>query len=145
MATLAKASFPTLLKIGNGATVETFATLGEVISVPDLAFEMGQADATNMSSTAGLEEAIPTKIIRTPVFTLEMNAALDNATQIALIDTKFKAGTISNYSIEFVNHVRKVTFAAFITNFTLGNSIDDKSNLTISFKRTGDYTWAAIV
>lgn len=148
MATLAKAAL-VVFKVGAGGSPENFTALGEILGIPDLSMEMGEADATNMGSPniggSIMEEAIATKIVRTPEISIPMNAVLGAAEQIALISTKFLAGTVSNYRIEFPGHARMLTFAAWVKRVSLANEIDSKSDLEITFRPTGGYNWAAIV
>lgn len=60
MATAAKSSFGTYLKIGDGGTAETFATIAEVLDIsgPELTQEV--EDVTSHDSTEGWVERIGT-------------------------------------------------------------------------------------
>lgn len=147
MATKAKASLIEFRQ-GNGASPEVFNPLAEVIGFSTLSVEQGEADATNMGSpkqgTSLQEEMIPTKVVRVGDLVINMNADLAAAEQIAIMTTKFYAGTISNYEIAFTEQARKVTFAGWIKGYEANGTIDDKSNLDVTFKITGGIVWSAI-
>jgi hypothetical protein len=148
MTTNAKASLITF-GVGNGASPEVFASIAEVIGFPTLSLEQGEADATNMGSPIQgdslQEEMIPTKVVRVGDLTINMNADMGAAAQIAIMTTDFYAGTIKSYRISFTEQARMVTFKAWIKGYEANGTIDDKSNLDVTFKITGGVTWAAIV
>lgn len=145
--TEAKASI-IAFKLGNGSSPETFASLGEVVGIPEVSMEMGEADATNMGSPkeggAIMDESISTKVVRMGDVTVNLNADLADADQIALMTTRFLAGTFHNYRIEFPEHGRMITFTARVKSYTTNGEIDAKSNLDVVLKPSGARTWAAI-
>lgn len=148
MTTNAKASLITFA-VGNGASPEVFTEIAEVVGFPTLSIEQGEADATNMGSpkqgTSIQEEMIPTKVVRIGDLTINMNADMSAAQQIAIMTTDFYGGTIKNYRINFTEQARRVTFKSWIKGFAVNGTLDEKSNLDATFKITGGVTWADIV
>ena len=147
MSTNAKAS-KIQFQISDNASTPAYTTLAEVVGMPNIAMEMGQADATNMGSpTIGgsiQEEYIATKVMRMDDITLEMNAVLDDTTQIAQFVTAFYQGTKGGYRCVFPEHSRHVTFSAFIKRVEINGDIDNKSNLTATFRPSAGGTWADV-
>lgn len=148
MATAAKASLITF-KQGDGASPEAFTALAEVVGVPTISMEMGEADATNMGGPvlggeSIAKEYIPTKVVDMGEIALNLNAVLDNASQIALMTTRFLTGSVNNYRIEFPEHARMLTFAAWVKSYEANGDIDAKSNLDVVLRPTGGGAWAAM-
>ena len=135
-------------KLGNGASPENYAALGEVVGVPEVSMEMGEADATNMSSPqeggAIMDESISTKVARMGDITINLNADLADTDQIALMTTRFYSGTFNNYRIEFPEHGRMITFTARVKSYSTNGDIDAKSNLDVVLKPSGARAWANI-
>jgi hypothetical protein len=145
--TKAKASI-IIFEQGNGASPETFTALGEVVGVPEVSMEMGEADATNMGSPqesgAIHDESIGTKVVRMGDVTVNLNADLSSAGQIALMTTRFLASSFHNYRIKFPEHGRMITFTARVKNYSTNGDIDAKSNLDVVLKPSGARAWGNI-
>jgi hypothetical protein len=80
MATAAKSSFGTYLKLGDGGTAETFATIAEVLDIKGPSLELETEDVTSHDSTDGWAEHIGT-ILNGGEVSFEMNWLPGNATQ----------------------------------------------------------------
>ena len=113
MATLAESNYGTLLKIGDGGTPETFAVIGEVVTLdpPELVNEA--VEASNHSS-GGWREFISSGLKELTEFTATINFV--DADMSALYNLAV-AGTVKNYRIEFPDDGSTTwTFAALVTN-----------------------------
>lgn len=145
---MAKASLITFEQ-GNAASPEVFAVLAQVAGIPTISMEMGEAESTHMTSPSiggGLQKQyIATKVVDMGEITLNLNARLDDAAQIALMTTRFLAGTVNNYRIKFPEHTRMLTFAAFVKSYEVNGELDAKSNLDLVLRPTGGGTWAELV
>lgn len=80
MTTAAKSSFGTYLKIGDGATSETFATIAEVLDIKGPSMSLETEDVTSHDSTDGWVERIGT-LLDGGEISFEMNWLPANVTQ----------------------------------------------------------------
>ena len=130
MTTAAKSAFGTTLT-WNSQAVAGLNNIGGV----EITVEM--LDATNHSSTSGLEEVIA-GIARTGEVTIEGDFKYDDANgQIAMV-TDAVAKTSRTAVITFPNSLGIWTFTAFISRIKVGdNPIDGKIPFSASFKITG--------
>lgn len=118
MATAAKSAFGTLLKLGNGATSETFATIAEVKDIK-FAFKLDTEDVTSHSSTAGWVERIGT-LLDGDKIKFEANWIPGDATQ------SYSMGILKDMVNRTLRHFQLVipaassvtwTISAYVTNF----------------------------
>jgi len=63
-----------------------------------------------------------------------------NNTQHALIKTDLKAGTVSNWKVEFGGTADFVVFPAFVTGWNLNGPMDGEMSADITLKVSGDWT-----
>lgn len=80
MATAAKSSFGTYLKLGDGGTTETFATIAEVKDIKGPKLTLNTEDVTSHDSTDGWAETIGT-ILEGGDVSFDVNWLPANATQ----------------------------------------------------------------
>ena len=80
MPTAAKSSFGSYLKLGDGGTSETFATIAEVLDIKGPSLELETEDVTSHDSTDGWAEHIGT-ILSGGEVSFEVNWLPANATQ----------------------------------------------------------------
>ncbi len=118
----------TLLKIGNGASSETFNSILEVrtISGPNLDTEF--VDATHLESPDNFREQKPSFKVAGDV-TFQCNFLPDDATTQALLQTNYDAQTLTNFELTFASFSKKWSFAAYVKSF--GPSADPGEMLTI--------------
>ena len=130
MTTAAKSAFGTTLTWNSQAVAQLNNIGGVEITVEML-------DATNHSSTSGVEEVIA-GIARTGEVTIEGDFKYDDANgQIAMV-TDAVAKTSRTAVITFPNSLGIWTFTAFISRIKVGdNPIDGKIPFSASFKITG--------
>ena len=76
----ATSSFGTLLKIGNGSTTETFATIAEVRDIKGPNLKLNTKEVTNHSSTDGWKEYIGT-LLEAGEISFDVNWLPADATQ----------------------------------------------------------------
>jgi hypothetical protein len=119
MATAAKSSFGTFLKLGDGGTSETFATIAEVLDIKGPSLELETEDVTSHDSTDGWAEHIGT-ILNGGEISFEMNWLPANATQ------SFGSGLLKDLAGRTKRNFQLVvpaattltwTFAALVTAF----------------------------
>lgn len=138
-ATVGTTGFGTLLKVGNGATVEVFTTVAEVksISGPNLSLEF--AEATHMESPNGFREYLPTFKDSGDV-TLECNFLPAN-TQHKQLTTDMVARTLRNFKLNWPNTGGTVwSFAAYISGFSPSASVGDMLAASVTLRPTGAVT-----
>ena len=128
------------LAVGNGdGPPETFDNVGEVQSISGPDGTAPEIDTTSLSSTArtfnmGLPEE--------GNVTLEVNLDPDDAQQTEL-RTKRAAQTVNNYQITLTDSpATTLTFAAYVTGFSVNVAIDDVIKASITLRITGAVTWA---
>lgn len=115
-ATQGTTGFGTLLKIGNGATVEVFTTIAEVRNISGPGLTLNVTDATHMQSPAPYEEILPT-IISAGEVTFDVNFLPAN-TQHKALKTDMENRTKRNFQLVFPNTgATKWSFAGYIVKY----------------------------
>ncbi len=140
MATVATASFGTLLKIDQGGGGLT--TIAEVTDINGPGLSLATADVTNQSSPGGWREKIGTVLDGGEV-TFDLNyaptAASVNATTGLIAD--FKAKTVRSFTVTFTDAGNTVwAFTALVTNFTPSEPVDGALTASVTLKVTGEPT-----
>ncbi len=145
MVTQAKASFGTLLKIGDGGGgSEVFTTIAEVKDIVPIPLTLDTEEVTHHSSPGGYEEFVAT-IKRTGEVTFDINWILQNATQsfTAGLLKDFDDKTLRNFQIVFTDVGSTVwAFSGFVTGFEPDASVSGVSEASITLKITGQPTLA---
>lgn len=139
----AVSGFGTLLKRGDGGGTEVFTTIAEVRSIGALALTVELIDVTNHSSTGGYKELLPSFKDAGQV-TADLNFLPSDATQSPTsgLINDFDNRTKRNFRIVFPNiAATTVTFAAYITNFSVNAPIDDRLSAALTLKITGAPVW----
>lgn len=141
--TTAISSFGTLVKIGDGASSETFTTIAELrdITPPELASDT--EDVTSHSSTGGYEEVIPDGVLKTGEVTFEINyvptATTHNATAGLIKDWKNK--TKRNFQLVYPDSGNSTwVFAAYVTKFASKAPVKGVLRADVTLKLTGQPT-----
>lgn len=137
-------SFGTLLKIGDGATPESFTTIAQVqdIKAPQLA--MDTEEVTNHSSTGGWEEVVAT-ILRTGEVSFGLVYDPDAATHDAStgLIADMVARTRRNFQLIFSDSGNTTwSFSAYVTGFKPEAPVKGKLGAEVSLKITGQPTLA---
>jgi hypothetical protein len=137
-------SFGTLLKIGDGATSESFTTIAEVTDLGGPNLSLDTEEVTNHSSTDGWDEFIGT-ILRAGEVPFEVSFIPTNATH------SYSAGLIKdmvnrtkrNFQLIFPN-ISSTTwsFAALVTKFDPKEPVKGRLSASITLKITGKPTLA---
>lgn len=142
--TSAFSSFGTLLQMGDGATPEAFTTIAEVGDIAGPALSSDTAEATNHSSTDGMEEVVPT-ILRTGQVTFPINFVPTAVTQgyTAGLLYHWKQRTKKNWKLIFPDGSSTTwQFAAFIVGFAPKAPVNGILSADITLKVTGSPTLA---
>lgn len=141
--TTAISSFGTLLKMGDGASSETFATIAELrdITPPELSSDI--EDVTSHSSTGGYEEVLPDGVLKTGEVTFEINyvptATTHNATAGLIKDWKNK--TKRNFQLVFSDGGGSTwAFAAYVTKVAPKAPVKGILRADVTLKPTGQPT-----
>jgi hypothetical protein len=136
MATSAKASKGTLIKSGDGAGLEVFATIGEVLSFSGPGEAVDTINVTSFDSVA--KEYISDGLVDGGEVTFEVNFIGSNTKQQAL-RTDLRAGTVRNFKVIVNDHATEgsrttFSFAATVTNLdgpSAGQSEQYKMSVTL--------------
>ena len=140
----ATSSFGTLLKIGNGSTTETFATIAEVRDIKGPNLKLNTKEVTNHSSTDGWKEYIGT-LLEAGEISFDVNWLPADATQ------SFGAGLVKdmvgrvkrNFQIVFPSASPLTwSFVALVTGFAPGAPVDGELLGSVTLQVTGKPTLA---
>jgi predicted secreted protein len=137
--------YGTLFQVGDAATPEVFTTIAEIKSISGPSLSLDTADATNMASTGGWREVIPT-ILNGGDITLEVNYDPADATLGAgsggLIDD-MENKTLRNFKLVMSDSGTTTwTFAGYVTAFSPDFSFDDVVTASITVTISGQPTLA---
>jgi predicted secreted protein len=142
MATGATPSYKTLLKMGDGATPEVFATIAEVKDIKGPAMKLDTEDATSHDSTDGWKEFIPTLLEGGEVgFEIQFVPTGATHSYVAGLLKLMVDRTLKNYNLVFPD-ATTWTLPAYVTEFSPENSVKGISTASISLKLTGKPTLA---
>ena len=144
MPTAAKSSFGSYLKIGDGGTAETFATVAEVLDIKGPSLELETEDVTSHDSTDGWAEHIGT-ILNGGEVSFEVNWLPGNATQ------SFAAGLLKDMVGRVKRNFQLVVpaaasttwaFAALVTKFEPDLPVKGAQKASITLLLSGKPTLA---
>jgi len=140
MATSAIPGYGTLLKMGDGATPETFSTIVEVNEINPPEITLKTDDATHHGS-GGWEEVIAT-LLSGGEISAKVNWIPTDATHNE--STGFYAAMINrtkkNWKVVLPDSTKTFAFAAYVTKSKLGTPLDKKMTAEITLKITGAVT-----
>lgn len=142
MASSAKSSFGTLLKIGDGGGSEVFTTIAEVKDIAGPELGANTADITNHSSTGGWEEKLST-ILKGGAVKFDLNwiptTATHNATAGLINDLENR--TRRNFQMVFPDGSSSTwAFAALVTGFSPAAPVDGALTASVTLDITGQPT-----
>ena len=138
-ATIGTSGFGTLLKRGDGATVEVFSTIAEIRSISGPNMSLETIDATHMESPGGFREVLPSFKTAGEV-TLECNFLPGDTNHQALI-TDFKNRTKKNFKIVWPNtDTTTWSFTGYVTGFSPSAAVGDMLSASVTVTVTGDVT-----
>jgi hypothetical protein len=144
MPTAAKSSFGTFLKIGDGATTETFTTIAEVGDIKGPNIESSTEDVTSHSSTAAWVEKIVT-LLEAGDVSFDINWLPAHATH------SHSAGLLRDQVNKTLRNFQLVvpaaatltwTFAAFVTRFNPDLKVKGAQRASIRLEISGQPTLA---
>lgn len=138
-ATEGTSGFGTLLKRGNGATVEVFTTVAEVKSISGPGLSMETIDATHMESPNAFRELLPSFKSAGEV-TLEMNFLPANSNQQGFVED-FQDRVKRNWKLVFPDTATTTwSFSGYITGFAPSAAVDSILTASATIAVTGDVT-----
>ncbi|MBK8211571.1 MAG: hypothetical protein IPK78_18100 [Rhodospirillales bacterium] len=144
MATAAKSSFGTFLKLGDGASSETFTTITEVKDIKGPALKLSIEEVTSHSSTAGWIEKIGT-LLEGGTVTFEMNWIPGHATQ------SYSAGLLKDMVNRTLRNFQLVvpaastltwTIAAYVAEFQPDLKVKGAQVVSVTLELSGQPTLA---
>jgi predicted secreted protein len=136
-ATVGTSGFGTLLKKGDGATVEVFTTVAEIKSISGPSLSMETIDATHMESPNAFREFLPS-IKSAGEVTLDMNFLPANANQAGFI-TDFQNRTKRNWKLVFPDTATTTwSFSGYITAFAPSAAVDSILTASATITVSGD-------
>lgn len=130
------------IKMGDGASPETFATLGNLGDFEDSdTYEM--VETTNHSSPSNRREYIA-GLVDGAEISLPVNYDPNDATHDASTGVQSKKGQTVNFRLEEPQNSTGYQFAAVVTGVTKAYPVADKMVMTITLKKTGAITTYAV-
>lgn len=140
----ATSSFATLLKIGNGGTSETFATIAEVKDISGPALKLNTVEVTNHSSTDGWKEHVGTLLEGGEVsFAVNWLPADVTHSNSAGLLKDLAARTKRNFQIVFPSASPTTwSLTALVTGLTPNAPVDGALGASITLLITGKPTLA---
>lgn len=137
----------TAARVGFGVTLEretavanTYDALGELVSLGEYNMTRETLDVTTHDSAGGFKDYIPGAFIDVADITAEINF-LGNTEQETL-RTDLETSLKKNWRITFpTNPVKTLTFAAYVTGYTVATEIGSAMKATITLKPTSQPTW----
>lgn len=140
---MARSSFGTLLKIGDGGGSEVFTTIGEVRDISGPAMALGTEEVTSHDSASGFREYIPTLLEGGEVsFTINFTAASTQGFSGGLY-TSMTNKTLRNFQLVIPTASAKTcSFAAYVTAFPLNLPVEGAITADITLQISGAVTWA---
>jgi hypothetical protein len=137
------AAFGTLLKIGDGGSPESFATIAEVTNIDGPSGKTGTADVTNHSSPSAFKEIVATTIDPgTYKITVNFTPTAITQNYSTGILRDWINRTKRNFQLVWPNVGNTtIQFAAYVTDFSTKNPVDGKLEAEFSIEVTGVYTW----
>ena len=142
---LALSAMGTLLKRGDGASPEQFATIPEChrISGPDVKVDL--IDVTSHDSTGGFREFLP-GLKDGDAVTAELHWVPGNEVHKGVREDAYAAELV-NYEILFPDEAAGaedlVDFAAYVQGFPPNANVGDALRSTLNLKVTGEPIWSA--
>lgn len=135
-ATAGTSGFGTLLKIGNGATVEVFTTIAEVRNISGPGLSLETIEATHMESPSGYREYLPS--FKEPgEVSFDLNFLPSN-TQHKGLKADMDARTKRNFKLVWPNTAGTTwSFSGYITSFQPTAGIDEVLTASCTIKVTG--------
>ena len=136
MTTNAKLGAGSSLKLGDGASPETFTLIAEVLRTGPIGQTVPEVDVTHLSSTAkeyigGLPDGEQVEF--------ELNFIAGNTQHHALRDG---VGTVKNVKMEFADE-SEASFSVLILGFMRGETTPEgQLTASVQTRITGDITWA---
>jgi hypothetical protein len=134
----------TLLKIGNGSSPETFATIAEVKDISGPALTQEFAEFTHMQSTGGYREYKPT-FLQSGDVTFKCNFLPDDTTQgfaTTGLLKDFASKALRNFQLLFPDTgATLATFAAYVSHVAPSAPISGPLELSVTLRVTGPVTW----
>ncbi len=134
--TLATAAYGTFLKIGDGATPESFATIAEVLDINGPDFDSESEDATSHDSN-GWEEKITT-ILKAGMVNFALNFVPAHATH------SYSSGLLADYVNRTLRHFQLVipsgptwSFSAFVRKIPMSFPVKGKKGATVTLDISG--------
>lgn len=132
-------SHGTLLKMGNGATPETFSTIAEVEDIDGPDMSLNTEDVTHHGSTGGWEEHVGTTLSGGDVG-FAINYVPTAPTQAALV-TAMTNREETNFQVVYPNAgADGFGFAALVTSFKPKAPVKGKLAADVKLKITGPVT-----
>jgi predicted secreted protein len=128
----------TLFKRGDGGSPETFVAVSEVVKIGGPSGSASIIDVTHLTSTAR-EKVLG--LADEGQITLDLNY-IPNDTQQANLRTDRANKSLRNFQIVIPTPAQTISFAAYVTGFSLDFAVDAKVACSITLEITGAVTFA---
>jgi predicted secreted protein len=140
MATSARSSHGTLLKVGDGGTpTEVFSTIGEVKDISGPSMTLNTEDVTSHDS-GGWKEEIPT-LLEAGEISFDVNY-YKAATQVALRSAQMARTRLNFQMVVPLAPTETLSFSGFVTGFEYSAPVEGILTASITIKVSGPVTSA---
>ena len=139
MAVSPKSAYGSELKIGDGATTEAFTEIPGVRDLTGPEYSLETIDVTHHASSGNYREVVPSFLSGGNInFTLLYDS--NDSTHGSLF-TDFEARTLRNFQLVLTDTGTEThSFAAYITNMSLSEPIDDAVTMAVTLAISGAIT-----
>ena len=141
-ASQAKAAYGTKLKMGDGASPETFTEITEVGDIKGPMISVKTIDVTTHSSAAsGANEEIIPSTINAGTVTFPLNYVESDPMHQALIAVS-QARTKRNFQKVNPEATKTISFAGYVTEISFSDPVSDKRGADVTITVSGGLTFS---
>jgi len=135
-----RSAFGTLIKIGDGASSETFATIDGVTNIQGPGFSLETQDVTHHTSAGNYREVIPTFLSGGEI-SFDLFFDPDDTEHEALL-TDYEGRTLRNFQIVYPGATSNKTYtmAAYITKIDPQAPVDNALTMAVTLTVSGAVT-----
>lgn len=140
--TNAALGYGTKLKLGDGEVSETFAEIGEITSLNDE--DLTEIKDVSNHQSAGTRREYIGGMIDGGEVTLTCNYDPDGATHGRVTGLRGLVRQTRNFQLEEPGNTEGAQFAAIIMSVSRSYPVDEAMEISITLKKTGDYTYYTV-
>lgn len=135
----------TTFGIGDDPDTKEFRIVAKILSIGEISASRDSIDTTTFDSPDDYRTFAPNKLKDPGEFSLELIWDTSDEKQKELIND-VNSELIKTFQIVFPDSLSTTyTFNGFVTGYTIGTPIDDKSTISVSFKLSGKPKWSETI